>query len=622
MAGETYSIQIRLNVDDSQLTAAEGRLNALQGGSGSTGGRYASGRSVRQAALYRNRRAGLTEGQRDLVAGLQRYQRSGAYGSLFNAAGASRGLAGVNRAWSRLTRDFTTNLFSINGFRRNIGNFTNVIGNVGGAMMKAIPVLGALGTSLAAFAAIKVGGMAVSGGLMAVGKKVLMGENMQKAAVDTMQFSTARNLLGPEYEQAYRRANEMSATYGYDRAGIMNTASMLSQLYMGGNKLGIDRGLDLAQIMGKISQYSGADYNRIGLNLQQILGQETTSTRDIRELITAAPVVSTTAQRMMMERTGSVGDTFEFLRDKTNVLDALYELDKQIQTHPIMKMRGAITLSKQNLWMEIADSGAAFFQDISDAVVNFNQMLQDKLSKYLNTYKPGTMTTMLDSFVNDVGALMDSLMQILPSIVKVVSFLGEHGNKIFFGAGGWLMDFNKGEKRRVNDEFEANTNNKVNFVMREIALRNGIPSEQLMKNEALSNTIRNDIVKNTKWGYRAYHDNFIDKARNALTDRPLYSPIDIKPEWNDMAKAGMGSLESPGVSNNTGTSDYSDLLSSMAGERKSLTINFNREIVSMPTNINATDVSNLETKLRPMMEDVVTSGLTRALTSATAMSSN
>lgn len=81
------------------------------------------------------------------------------------------------------------------------------------------------------------------------------------------------------------------------------------------------------------------------------------------------------------------------------------------------------------------------------------------------------------------------------------------------------------------------------------------------------------------------------------------------------------SLESPGASFDTQSVGESDTkkIKGMSGKTRSLVINFNREIVNMPTTINANDVADIKQQLEPVMEDVVVRGLTIALNNSTRM---
>lgn len=81
------------------------------------------------------------------------------------------------------------------------------------------------------------------------------------------------------------------------------------------------------------------------------------------------------------------------------------------------------------------------------------------------------------------------------------------------------------------------------------------------------------------------------------------------------------SLESPGASFDTQSAGESDTkkIKGMSGTTRALVINFNREIVSMPTTINANDVADIKQQLEPAIEDMIVRGLTIALNNSTRM---
>lgn len=67
-----------------------------------------------------------------------------------------------------------------------------------------------------------------------------------------------------------------------------------------------------------------------------------------------------------------------------------------------------------------------------------------------------------------------------------------------------------------------------------------------------------------------------------------------------------------------GQSD-TQIIKGMSGTTRALVINFNREIVSMPTTINANDVEDIKQQLEPAIEDMIVRGLTIALNNSTRM---
>lgn len=664
MAGEVYSIQIKLDVDSSELDSALTRAQGAERASGR--GRY-SGRSPRQAAAYRYRRAGLSEGQRDFMAGMTRFGRTNPwFASAISVGAAGKGLANVNRALSNLDRDFARNLFSIGGFRRNLGNFTNVIAQTGGALINAVPAMKALSTGLGAFLAIRGAGMFVGGGIMLAGKKLLMGQNINEAASNLMQFNAARMGLGSDYDEVYRRGSEMAATYGYSRSGIVQSANILSGLYVNGKPIGKNMALDLAGIAGKIAQSAGVDYNRVSLNLQQLLGQPTVNARDLRELIGQSPLVAKIAQGKMINETGNAGDVREYLKDKRKLLDVLYEFDRQLQAHPVMRFRGAVTLSKSDLWMRIAESGGVFFKDISDSIVNFNKMLEGRIARYASMYKPGAVTSMLDDFTKTMGSIMDGIVAFVPKLVKAITWANENiwtlslavagmatGNPFIAAAGllaGIALDSSNAQKQKELEYYEQTLlprekDHRLTSLAtaRAIELGAKVDSSKLVlpgfpvqldhagmsmidsiKKAAppmLLNKLESDVRSDKSWEltgpnankYVIGQDTYIKPLPDGLKALRIAQPDNTEEYMNILRNTSSGNTSYTDLS-----TDHKNMLQDMAGTRRSLTINFNREIVSMgDTKISASDSADLAEKLRPIMEDVVTSGLHRALATAT-----
>jgi hypothetical protein len=689
MADEVYSIKIHLGVEDDELNAAENRMRDMERRRGAAG--YTS-RTSRRAAAYRYRRAGLEGGQRDFIARMTRFER--AVPGLIAATPLAKGLANVNRAMSTLDRDFARNLFSIGGFRRNLGNLTNVMAQTGGAMINAIPALKSLATGLGAFVAVKGAGMAINGGIMLAGKKVLMGQNLGDAATNIMQFNAARMGLGPAYDEVYRRGSEIASTYGFSRAGIIQSANILSGIHVNGKPLGTSAALDLAGIAGKLAQSGGVDYNRVSLNLQQLLGQPTVNQRDLRELIGQAPLVAKIAQQRMKATTGKVGDVREYLKDKSKLLDVLYEFDRQMQAHPIMKMRGAVTLSKESLWMQIAESGGTFFKDISDAVITFNKMIEGRVVKYASMYKAGSLTSMLDDFTKSVGAVMDSIVTAIPKIMGTIELADNNINTLTgafignrFGKGkGWLgrsgltiaaglASAGGDVQSRYNKEnaaaYETSLNTRVNSILYALADEkarvSGILPETITKyrqGPIIGQAPIPYTVEDPDGKYRAYLDSIVNNMSPAFRAQVMESEAQRStfgttgPQWykntigqvtpyipllgSSLDAAGgvgfsyynLGTPESTpwdeykkmyneDTKNQDQATKYDDYLKKLtdaAGERKSLTINFEREVVNFgPTNITATDAIDLANQVGPLIEEKITSGINRALNTATAL---
>lgn len=86
----------------------------------------------------------------------------------------------------------------------------------------------------------------------------------------------------------------------------------------------------------------------------------------------------------------------------------------------------------------------------------------------------------------------------------------------------------------------------------------------------------------------------------------------------DQYKDSIQSLTDSFDTQSVGASD-AQTIRGMSGTTRALVINFNREIVSMPTTINANDVEDIKQQLEPAIEDMIVRGLTIALNNSTRM---
>lgn len=86
----------------------------------------------------------------------------------------------------------------------------------------------------------------------------------------------------------------------------------------------------------------------------------------------------------------------------------------------------------------------------------------------------------------------------------------------------------------------------------------------------------------------------------------------------DQYKDFIQSLTDSFDTQSVGASD-AQTIRGMSGTTRALVINFNREIVSMPTTINANDVEDIKQQLEPAIEDMIVRGLTIALNNSTRM---
>lgn len=112
---------------------------------------------------------------------------------------------------------------------------------------------------------------------------------------------------------------------------------------------------------------------------------------------------------------------------------------------------------------------------------------------------------------------------------------------------------------------------------------------------------------------------FQDKYNNNKYAKQLDKEIrPLLAKEYDQSGNSIKSLTDSFDTQSVGASD-AQTIRGMSGTTRALVINFNREIVSMPTTINANDVEDIKQQLEPAIEDMIVRGLTIALNNSTRM---
>lgn len=112
---------------------------------------------------------------------------------------------------------------------------------------------------------------------------------------------------------------------------------------------------------------------------------------------------------------------------------------------------------------------------------------------------------------------------------------------------------------------------------------------------------------------------FQDKYNNNKYAKQLDKEIrPLLAKEYDQSGNSIKSLTDSFDTQSVGASD-AQTIRGMSGTTRALVINFNREIVNMPTTINANDVADIKQQLEPAIEDMIVRGLTIALNNSTRM---
>lgn len=521
-------------------------------------------------------------------------------------------------AFGTLKSRFLGNLANPVGLLRNVSNFGAAIGSIGKLAGAAVPALGALGTALGIFAASK--GFQMAGNLIPlwIGNKIMQSQGMTEGASNLMQFQMARKGLGSKYEESLQSATKIAGEYGFSRTGILNSINMLTGLNIGKRTLSRQEATHIATQAGKISNLGGVPFERVNINMQQLLGQPTPSARDLRELLQAAPIIGKIAQQSMASK-GKSGDIFAYLKDKENLLQVLNDFDKMIESNPFMKARGAIALSKENFFMDIVKNNSDLWPKIAEGIDVFYKKLEPIVGDLLKRLSQSLNSADIAKSMEDLRTTLKGLSWILKAIANVFNGFMKPIDLVLSSLEPMAV-----RAATLQTLWKGGQSGVVRYKAFEVGAQGTIEDKQSGWSFGLSMGKQQEM-----------RDNFNTAARTAkiqelinqgiskkefgkyLNDdrywKPHYSKNNVFPFFYEFNKDGVETIDPLSQATNA-----TDELADVTKGQKSLIINFNREIVNMPVNIDTVnDGSDLVSRLNSLLPDMIVRGMSIALNNAT-----
>lgn len=628
-----YSIQLQLRVDDSQLDATIAKLGTLK--------KAAKDIHVRTAGNLPRR---LKLPEEDIIArsarkwkqrNLEERLNIGARWHLrqfgqwrFSQAGWQNGMGVFQKRVKTFQDSFFNNVSSFSGLRYNAVNLGKIFTSLAGAAGKAIPALGAFGQVAIGAAKIWMGvhawRLASSGLPLLVGTRMLNSNNMAEAASNLMQMRMAEKGLGGNYQATLNRATQLAAEYGFSRVGMLNAMNMFTGLNVDGKKLTPEEASHLAEVVGKIAHVGGLSFERVNVNLQQLLGQAAPSIRDIRELVGQAPFIGKLAMNMMEER-GVQGDYRDWLKNKSNLRSVLDEFNELVESHPVMKARGQIALAKENFWMRIADGLSPYWDKIAQANEELYSWLSDKIVNWISNIDVNKVGAKLDQFILELDTFASAIQTIantIGSIANGISFGQKQYGEFDPETGGvrmtWGLSTNKdaalfttmANKIAKKKAYGREVSRIAEFAAKRAREAGHGDIVQAAYDKLNSNEFIDAFVGTSSYFNWRYTDD-TKKIR-----KPTLSKLGIK-AISDLFPAGLRGITGTG---GRSTDPNAQTVSNLSQGSKSVFINFNKEIVNMSVNIASVEnIEELGRKLEPKIEEVVVRGLTIALNNATSV---
>lgn len=667
---EAEQIMDRINTKATQIN------KGLPGGVGSTVPPVAPGVAPRNNGVVRPPRYRyIPPAARP---GLNRYYLlSRQFGNTGTRSSFNSSFNNAFRQLHRFRSEFFRNMFSISGWRRNFGNFFGSLNSFGGALAKAIPLIRFATATITAYATAWAVPKLIGGAVYSIGSKAMNSQSMTEAISNSMQLSMARRGLGADYDRTYSQASRMAAEYGYSRSGMVSMINTLSGFEVNGSELGTDIATDIARITGKVAQLGGRPYDIVGLNMQQLLAANKPNMRDIRELINAAPILSKYALDEMRNTGVSGGDPREWLKDRGNMIRALYRLDDEMQPPAVSAARGRVQLARENFWIGLSGMDK-FWQDVASAGERMWAELLGKFERWYSNYDSAKFQKNLSEFVDGVGTIAEALLGLGEGLVGFANIITDIRN-IFANLDVWIAQkiYGIASSGFVNNVRELSGNPYSRFTQFATLFgwmrHNSNPSNSQVDTNEEGNLLVRSWAKesvgnylSSKEGARAYGLNRGTPEANAIARTKaedfligryegryrgdIVSNMFSVPELRDSLGNGPSILRNNGALSRTvgsgaqidseavanmfsqianlfsgkgvngiGNQDSKKIEDLTAGS-KSLIINFNAPITSMPTTIqNASNPTQLLAEIDRRINDSTVRGLQIAIANASRM---
>ena len=586
------------------------------------------------------------------------------------------------KVFNKFSSDFLRNCLTLYGVRENFANAVKVVSSFSRTVGAAVPAIGTAG-SIGKSALIGHGIPALAGGLgYWAGMRTLKSQSMQEAAANNTRYNMARHSLGEGYDDAFRAASDIAVSTGSSRVGTLDLISTLTGLNVGGTLLSQEQASYLANITAKLAHASNRDMGVVGLNMQQILTswqgidikeliksvpligkflqderRKAGSNEDIYAFVRSNPqaffraleefnkMVKISPVAMARGQIALNRENFFLKLEKLFEPVAKRMADINTKLYDILGDVAEEFFSNQNL--DNVDSILDNFQKASktlleaaakfgNAAINVGSWMAENTwtttAGIYALFGKGPLTLKVAAIV--AGSIIDQSKKVQDKIDDNRAkdfFASSDAKKFTYDLLGWryndqtknkffnLIQTEKGETLRNivldawdNKELEKDTYYDIKRTNKAIS---DIQKEDGVSPSLSAISMGNQMMFQSRYRIPGFDKYKVqrDYSKEAIVESEKLLP-EIEAKGEDSIKSLTDSFDTQSV----GASD-AQTIRGMSGTTRALVINFNREIVSMPTTINANDVEDIKQQLEPAIEDMIVRGLTIALNNSTRM---
>lgn len=297
-------------------------------------------------------------------------------------------------------------------------------------------VIGMLDTAFSAAASIgrlslKYNSALYFGGatLLKKGADILTSSQMGEGIRLLQRRQQARLGFGAGYAEAQSRADLLAASYGLDPSNVIASMNVLAGMRVGGKKISTAQAERLTQVGGLIAQQSGMSFETVMINIQQMMAQAVPSMRDIRQLLTHAPILGRYALDEM-EKKGITGmSAMEYLQADKGAMMSIFE--RYLSENPAlltMRARGIAqraqtsfyaTLAENPAWLSMADRYSELMNTLATGASKLLTALTDSTAINLSINTFLELLSDAPTLIDKVAEKLDGFLYIAAEIAGV-----------------------------------------------------------------------------------------------------------------------------------------------------------------------------------------------------------
>lgn len=527
-----------------------------------------------------------------------------------------------------------------------LGIATGIVASIGKAIVKAV-------------AKVTIGQYATGAVGMFAMNRILMSEGMAEGVRIIQRRNQARLGMGDEFLRAQENADLLASNYGLERSVALSTINVLTGLRVGtkGRTLNVSDATALTRVGGLVAQQSGAPFERVMTNFQQILAQDSPNLRDIRELLNQAPILKRYALDEIAKR-GEQIDANTWLKDKANFMDVLTRYDLENSSSLIMQARGMVSVATQDMWAKLAENPE--WMKVASYSAELIRSIGDALSGLITSLSNDTgFRNSVSSLIELISYLTDNTDTITSTVSRlttaVADFLGiDIGDSVSRGRA-------RDQRRRTIEQSVSTAKSEIysRWLASGLA-RSSDPEIQKLEFESTFSRWKSEwsadpskqnaviaygplasktSVLQSKYDVIGYNSIMSRKARsilpsddytffpNYMTAHPqdAYAATRLGPEypllWADeeirRMKDNISKIPDLRGDVGTGLGDDGSSMSGFNRGMRSLTINFNDAIVKWDSQIVSDDPTQVVAEVRESIEQLTSQAIQKALLGAT-----